>query len=196
MNTVFDTCEAAARGAAELIAHCLSKLIEAHGRAVLLIDCTSRPLDLLTELAAQAGVDWTQVIVFQASEFVGETADSKSSCQWFLTEHLISRVPIVTFHPMRGDAPNPPAAVANLTNRYLKTPADVAFLSTELYGATGSQERSRDLIDHARVDGRQVVAFSWSSLEEDCSIFVLGDVREELSDKDVGNTHFFTYGRK
>ena len=70
-----------ARMAAERIAHCLTQRIESHGRAVLLIDCTSRPLHLLTELAAQAGVDWTQVIVFQASEFVGETADSKSSCQ-------------------------------------------------------------------------------------------------------------------
>ena len=195
MNREFDTPEEAAKAAAQVIAQHLIQLIESQGRAVIIIDCASRPRDFFTGLTAREDVDWTQVIVFQASEFLGEGSDSRSSCQRFLTEHLISRVPIVSFYPMRGDAPNPKAAVDNLSNRYQRTPADIAFLSTELLEAVNSEEHTGNLIGDVKLNGRRMISFSTVALEQ-CAIFVYGEPREGLSVESTPRFDSFTYKPK
>jgi hypothetical protein len=177
MNHFFGTPAEAAKAAAQAVGLRLRDLIASQGRAVVLVDCISRPIDLFAHLIAEIGIDWTQVIVFQASEFVGEASDSRSSCQRFLTEHLISRVPIVTFHPMRANAPNQPAALTNISERLSRMPADVAILSTELFATLSAREDSTEQVVHLHLRERVALAFKLHAFE-DASLFVVGEAAE------------------
>lgn len=174
MNALFEKREEAARAAAQAVALTLRNLIAQQGRAVILVDCASRPLEFLECLIAEAGIDWTQVIVFQACEFIGEGPDSLTSCQHFLTKHFISRVPVVTFHPMRADAPNPRAAISNLSERLARMPADIAFLSGELFAALTALDDSAGKIAGLRLGDRVTIAFTLDALEK-CRVFILGE---------------------
>lgn len=180
MNALFESREEAAYAAAKAVARVLRNLIASRGRAVFLVDCTTAPLEFLTFLVAETEIDWTQVIVFQAAEFVGETPDSIASCQHFLTEHLIARVPVITFHPMRGDAPNPRAAISNLSERLTRMLPDIAVLSTELFAELSSLDPPASGIAELKLGDRVTLAFSLTALSE-CSVFVLG------SDASCGN---------
>lgn len=182
MKVFFEDREAAARAAAHAVADTLRSLIASNGRAVLLLDCTSKPVEFLMSLTSEKEIDWTQVIVFQASEFPGEPAQSSSSCQHFLTLHLISRVPVVTFHPMRGDAPNLRAALTNLSERLSRVPSDIAFLSTSLFAALTALDSSTEKIARMEVNERVTLSFTLAALEG-CRLFVLGETSSIENDQ-------------
>ena len=182
---VFETCGEAAKAASRAIASLLRHLIEAQGRAVLLLDCTDAPTEFLASIIAEPGIDWTQIIVTQAAEFEGQSAESNESCQRFLNENLISRVPIMTFHAMRGDAPNQQAAKANLSARLSRMPPDVSLISKDLFDALQAIEESEEQIVSLRLNGRPVLAFTPATYATSLQV-VLGQATETEAREGIG----------
>ena len=186
----FETLKVASQNASHAFAAELRRLIESHGRAVALFDCVGRHAEFFDQLVIEPGVDWTQVIVFQSSEQLGERADSESSCQKFLTEQLLKRVPIVSFHPLRGDAPNPRAAATNFGERLTKTPPDLALLSTEVL-AVLPPHSSEQVVGVNLATNRQLLSISLEVLLACPAVFVLGIDTSTKSSFIHRNTHSF-----
>jgi hypothetical protein len=194
MNALFEKREEAASAVAQAVALELRSLIATNGRAVFLVDCTSRPLEFFASLTHHREVDWTQVIVFQAAEFAGESPDSPTSCQHFLTEHFLSRVPIITFHPLRADAPNPSAAIDNIAHRLARMPPEIAFMSTELLSTLSAHGNPTETVARLKLGERGALAFTPAVLEQ-CSLFVLGEASSRRHQLAIGGreqTFLFT----
>src|SRR6185503_17222282 len=68
---VFATAAQAISAAASAVALELRRLIRERGRAVGIFDGALLPEEFFAALTAEPELDWTQVIVFQAAEFLG-----------------------------------------------------------------------------------------------------------------------------
>lgn len=110
-------------------AEAIRRLIAAHGRAVIVID-GSLSDDFFAAFAARRGIDWTQVIVFLAGEYLGAGAEAEESLRRRVTDNLLRRVPIVEFHAPRGEAANPAAVVANYAAQLVSLPPELAILGS------------------------------------------------------------------
>lgn len=125
---VFETPALAAGAAATAVASHLRHLLGERGRAIGIFDGSYLPVTFFNVLTSAPGIDWTQVIAFQAGEYSGG-----DTVRQFLTEQLVLRVPIVEFHPLRGVAANMAAAVDNFTALLRAKPVDFAVLSFQYF---------------------------------------------------------------
>ena len=82
----------------------LRAAIEARGSARLLVATGSSQFEVLRELAAEDGVDWSRVTGFHLDEYVGLSDDHPASFCRYLRERFVERVPLREFHYLRGDA--------------------------------------------------------------------------------------------
>jgi len=172
---VFATAAQAISGAASAVALELRRLIRERGRAVGIFDGALLPEEFFAALTAEPELDWTQVIVFQAAEFLG-TDDLRR----FLTNHFIMRVPIIEFHAIRGDAANPRAAASNFADRLAGRPADFAVLGIDDNGRLGllppqeSDSAEHPLIGIVEVESGSALALSASALLSCPLLFAVG----------------------
>ena len=170
----FETRTEAANAAATAVASELRRLIASHGRAVAVFDAFTQPVEFFDRLVNEPGIDWTQVIAFQAGEYVGERPASAASRQRFLTEHLVLRVPIVSFQPLRGDAANPSAAATNFSEQLAATPPDLAFVSFQLLDSKESDRPSEEAVGFTRIGDRMAIAITPRALLRCPRLFALG----------------------
>lgn len=82
----------------------LRAAIEARGSARLLVATGSSQFEVLRELAAEEGVDWSRVTGFHLDEYVGLSDDHPASFCRYLRERFVEQVPLREFHYLRGDA--------------------------------------------------------------------------------------------
>lgn len=166
----------AATAASRAVANALRRINASRGRAVALFDSFTQPVEFFAQLVAEPEIDWTQLIAFQAGEFIDASADSPASCQRFITEHVLLRVPIVSFHAMRGDAANQEAAAANFSQRLTELPPDLAFVSSQLLDAIRSSS-SREMVARTLIGPHEAIAITPSVVLSCPSLFVLGGSR-------------------
>lgn len=146
---------------AELASAAIRRLLAARGRAVVVVD-GSLPDDFFASFAAQSGIDWTQVIVFLAGEYLGASSKVEDSLRRRVNENLLRRVPIVEFHAPRGEAANPAAVVSNYAALLDALPPDLAILG--LFAARLPEGEDEASVAIAEVVGRRAIAVTGARL--------------------------------
>jgi glucosamine-6-phosphate deaminase len=114
---------AAARAAAGL-----RRAIASRGQAFLLVATGASQFDTLAALVHQPGVDWGRVTAFHLDEYLGLPASHGASFRRYLRERFSSRVGLLAFHEIDGEAPNPEAECARLGRLISAVTVDVALL--------------------------------------------------------------------
>jgi len=177
---VFATAAQATDAAASAVALELRRLIRERGRAVGIFDGSLLPEKFFSTLTAEPDIEWTQVIVFQAAEFLGIDEQSPRCLRRFLTDHFIMRVPIIEFHAIRGDAANPRAAASNFADRLAAKPADFAVLGVGDDGRLGllppkeCDSREGESIGIIEVESGTALALTASALISCPLLFAVG----------------------
>lgn len=152
----------------EAAAEAVRRLIAAHGRAVIVID-GSLSDDFFAAFVAQRGIDWTQVIVFLAGEYLGAGAEAEESLRRRVTDNLLRRMPIVEFHAPRGEAANPAAVVANYAARVDSLPPELAILGS--FAARLPQGEDPATVAIVEVDVKRAVALTSARLRRVAQVF-------------------------
>lgn len=73
-------------------------------------------------------VDWSRVVVFHMDEYVGISANHPQSFRRYQARHLLSKVPVKTFHGIRGEAPDIQSECRRLTDLLTEKPIDLICL--------------------------------------------------------------------
>lgn len=156
----------------EPAAEAIRRLLGAHGRAVIVVD-GSLPDDFFSAFAAQHGIDWTQVIVFLAGEYLGAGAEAEDSLRRPVVENLLRRAPIVEFHAPRGEAANPAAVVSNYAARLDARPPDLAILGS--FAARLPEEDDETSVSIVEVAKRRAIAITAARLRKVPLVFRFDD---------------------
>ena len=102
--------EAAARAAAEFVAHRATETIEQTGRFVWAVSGGSTPARFLGALAEHDDIDWSAIHLFQVDERIAP-AQAPERNDTMIRERLVSRRPEVDYHPMPVEADDLTAAL-------------------------------------------------------------------------------------
>ncbi|MEP7272636.1 MAG: 6-phosphogluconolactonase [Acidobacteriota bacterium] len=188
---VFQTTSEAAHAAANAVAGEIRRSLAKNGHASAIFDGFSLPVAFFDSLIQMPDIDWTQVIVFQAGEYLGEDRQASSSAQRFLTDHLVLRVPIVSFHPMRGDAANPRAAAANYSARLTASPPDFALLGFDFLSVEGPPVEQDHKVGVIIVGGRRAAALTPAAIGGFPKLFALGQGPAPLAARRHSNSEIF-----
>jgi glucosamine-6-phosphate deaminase len=89
---VYETRALAGRAAARHLARQILARQEDGGRANIVFAAAPSQNELLAELVAQQGIDWTRVVAFHMDEYLGIGADHPISFRRYLQEHLFRLV--------------------------------------------------------------------------------------------------------
>ncbi len=89
---VYETRALAGRAAARHLARQIVARQEDGGRANIVFAAAPSQNELLAELVAQQGIDWTRVVAFHMDEYLGIGADHPLSFRRYLQEHLFRLV--------------------------------------------------------------------------------------------------------
>lgn len=157
---------------AESAAEAIRRLIAARHRAVIVID-GSLSDDFFAAFVARRGIDWTQVIVFLAGEYVGAGAEAEESLRRRVIENLLRRTPIVDFYAPRGEATNPAAVAANYAARLDALPPDLAILGS--FAARLPEGEDEATVAVVEVGGRRAIAVTAARLRRVRMVFRFDD---------------------
>lgn len=131
---VYESRRAMGAAAALAVAAEIRRLIAGKGRAVGIFTAAPSQDEFLHELSNIEAVEWTRVIAFHLSEYLGLDEDAPQSLRKYLLDRLVMRVPIVEFHGLRGEAANPEAVRANYASLLKSRPPDFAVLGIDATG--------------------------------------------------------------
>ncbi len=188
---VFPTPHQAAQAAANAVAGEIRRLLARNAHATAIFDGLNQPVTFFESLVQTTGIDWTQVIVFQAAEYLGADGESSKSGQRLLTESFLLQVPIVTFHALRGDAANQRAADANFSARLSDTPPDFAFLGFDLLSALERDVRTDEAVGLISIKQQRVVAITAGFVARTPRLFALGRGEAPLVARKHRNAEIF-----
>lgn len=188
---VFQTPTQAAQAAANAVAGEIRRLLTQNAHATAIFDGLDQPVTFFESLVQTKGIDWTQVIVFQAAEYLGADGESPKSGQRFLTESFLLQVPIVTFHALRGDAANQRAADANFSAQLSDTPPDLAFLGFDLLSALELDVRTDVAVGLISIKQQRVVAITPGFVARTPKLFALGRGQAPLAARKHRNAEIF-----
>lgn len=99
------------RAAGKAVAAHLRRVIAAQGHARVVFACAPSQDEFLAALVDASGAgatafDWGRITAFHMDDYVGLPGDHPQSFRRYLRDHLLSRVNLGTFHPIRAEAPD------------------------------------------------------------------------------------------
>lgn len=192
MTDKYETLIEAARAAALAVAAEIRRLIEVNGRAVAILDAAGVPDEFFETLTSASDVNWTQVIVFQGSEYVGVDGASAESRQQHLIAMMVSQTPIIEFYPLRANAANQGAAVVNFTQQVSTKQPDLAVAGFEMFAE--STETIGPMVVRRDPDStRAVIALSPEILVDCPALVAIGNEPIPASVLSHGNSRIFQY---
>lgn len=116
---------AAARAASEAI----SRAIKETGQANLILATGASQFEMLQNLTATPGVDWSKVVMFHLDEYIGMGPDHPASFRKYLQERFVDRVgTLKAVHFVNGDADDPAGECRRLGGIIQAHPIDVACI--------------------------------------------------------------------
>ncbi|MFW6368649.1 MAG: glucosamine-6-phosphate deaminase [Spirochaetota bacterium] len=119
-----ETGKAAAKGAAAIMKELLSTQ-----ESVRFIAATgASQFEFLDHLCRTEGIDWSRTEMFHLDEYVGIPESHPASFVGYLRDRLVNRVHPGKVHFLRGDAEEPEAERAKLSELISKAPIDIAFV--------------------------------------------------------------------
>ncbi len=107
-----DDVDTTARDAAVDAAEALQAAIAARGEANVMLATGNSQLAFLVELVQLPAVEWNRVRAFHMDEYVGLAASHSASFQRYMRERVAAQLPVMEFHYLSGDAPDPEAEAA------------------------------------------------------------------------------------
>jgi glucosamine-6-phosphate deaminase len=107
-----DDIDAMARDAAVEAAAALRYAVAARGEANVMLATGNSQLVFLVELLRMPDVGWDRVRAFHMDEYVGLPASHSASFQRYMRERVAANLPVMEFHYLAGDAPDPSAEAA------------------------------------------------------------------------------------
>ncbi|WP_437229503.1 glucosamine-6-phosphate deaminase [Planctomicrobium sp. SH661] len=114
---------AAAAGAAAL-----REVLAAQPEATILVATGASQFEMLKELVASPGIDWSRVTAFHLDEYLGISSEHPASFRRYLKERFVSQVPLREFHYVNGEAANPQDECDRLEKLIQQRTIDVAFI--------------------------------------------------------------------
>lgn len=126
---VYETRNQVALAAAAEVAAELRRLIQTRQRAIGIFTSAKSQTEFLKALVAAPDIEWTSVIAFHPSAYLGLDDEAPQSLRHYLIERLVKRVPLAEFHALRGEAANPKAVCANYAALLAVKPPDFAVMN-------------------------------------------------------------------
>jgi glucosamine-6-phosphate deaminase len=111
VHVAFDADEMA-RDAAIDAAAWLRAVIDERGEANVMLATGNSQLMFLAKLVQMPDVAWDRVRAFHMDEYVGLAPSHSASFQRYMRERVAAHLPVMEFHYLRGDAPDPDAEAA------------------------------------------------------------------------------------
>jgi glucosamine-6-phosphate deaminase len=125
---IYSTPQEMGRAAADQAAKALRAALASHRAARLVLATGASQFELLENLVAADDLDWRQVTCFHLDEYIGLPADHPASFRKYLNERFVSRTPVLEFHFVQGDAPDPRAECQRLQRLLHQAPVDLALV--------------------------------------------------------------------
>src|SRR5258708_1782036 len=104
---VFEDKLALARAAAEQAAVALSRAIQDHRRARIIVATGASQLDFLDALTRTQSIDWRRVEMFHLDEYLGLSITHPASFRKYLLDHFICKTGITKHHLLDGNGDSP-----------------------------------------------------------------------------------------
>lgn len=117
------------RRAADEGADAIRRAIAEQGHANIIVATGASQFEMLENLVAAEGIDWTQVTAFHLDEYVGLPETHPASFRRYLRERFVARLPqgIGAFYPINGEG-DLTAECARLGALLRAAPIDAAFV--------------------------------------------------------------------
>jgi len=145
------------RAAAELGASLIREAIEQRGAATIIVATGASQFTVL-EALVQQDIDWAKVTGFHLDEYIGLPLEHPASFRKYLRERFVDLVPLVAFHYVDGEHPDPAAECARL--EALLPAVDVAFI--------GIGENAHIAFNDPPADFKTDAAYIVVSLDQGC----------------------------
>jgi glucosamine-6-phosphate deaminase len=120
-----DDVDEMARDAAIDAADAIRSAIADRGVANVMLATGNSQLAFLVELIRIPDVEWNRVRAFHMDEYVGVAASHSASFQRYMRERVAAHLPVMEFHYIDGDAPDPEAEAARYAALLGENPLDL-----------------------------------------------------------------------
>ena len=124
---IFEDQQAMAKAAADHAIEIIRRALSDRSHARIIAEAGQSQIDFLRELTTYRDIDWANVEVFCACEYVGMPADHPASMRRFLQDRLISKTGIRRFFYFGPDS-NLARQTVDVGTKLRSTPPDIAFL--------------------------------------------------------------------
>jgi glucosamine-6-phosphate deaminase len=125
---IYQQKAATAKAAAKAGAGIIRAAIALRGRARILIGTGNSQLEMVAQLTAEAGIDWSKVEVFHLDEYVGMSAEHPASFRLWLRRNFAEKVRPKAMHYIDGDAADLDATLREYGRRLMEDDIDLAFV--------------------------------------------------------------------
>jgi len=125
---IYDTRPSMGRAAASVIAAEIRRAIRERGRANVILASAPSQNEFLATLAETPDIEWSRVTAFHLDEYLGMDETAPQSFRRFLIDRLVNKVPLGSFHGLRGDAPDGSAEANRYAELLQANPPDFAVL--------------------------------------------------------------------
>ena len=119
--------QAMGREAAGMAAEVLKTAIDNNGEGRLLVATGASQFEVLENLCDRNDIDWSVIDAFHLDEYVGLDSGHPASFCRYLKERFVDRVPIRSFHFLRGDEDSASVIVA-ASAAVSRQPIDLAMI--------------------------------------------------------------------
>jgi len=113
--------------AAKLAGDAIKDAIKKQGFANIILATGASQFEMLKNLVADKGIDWSKVTMFHLDEYIGLGISHPASFRKYLTERFVDKVgELKSYHLVNGDNEDPEAECARLGELIKANPIDVA----------------------------------------------------------------------
>jgi len=118
--------------AAKNVAAIIQQACKERGEARVIFACAPSQDDFFAALTDEfklgSHIDWSKVVAFHMDDYVGLSGKQSQSFRYYLNEHLLSKVQVKAFHPVRAEAPDTSEECARYTKQLSKLPLDLVCM--------------------------------------------------------------------
>jgi len=126
---IYKTKRQASKAAAGEAAKAIKRAIQTKGEANIILATGTSQLEMLENLVAARGIDWSKVTMFHLDEYIGLPANHPASFRKYLKEHFVDKLPgVKAVNFVQGDADNPKHECNRLGAIITAHPIDAAMV--------------------------------------------------------------------
>ena len=124
--------EMGARAAQDIAAR-LRTLLQTRAQLRMIFAAAPSQADMLAQLVAAPGIDWSRITAFHMDEYIGLAPDHPQRFAAWLDAHIFSAVPFGAVHRLQPE-PEPEAAARHYADRLAEAPIDLICMGIGVNG--------------------------------------------------------------